>query len=150
MARKSIFLLPWSAPHPYTPYPDAEASFQSTELGVGYKGEEVSPQLPHSHPHSGHSPPPSPQTRARRSRHTWGVRVGGSERRRGREWPRGRGEDCGPRPGDANEPRGLADGGAERESAKEGASREDQLLGAQITAPPTPPPKPCRSHPERG
>ena len=30
---------------------------------------------------------------------------------------------------------------AESESAKEGASREDQLLRAQITAPPTPPPK---------
>lgn len=38
---------------------------------------------------------------------------------------------------------------SERASAKEGARREDQLLGAQITAPPTPPPKPCRCHPER-
>lgn len=39
----------------------------------------------------------------------------------------------------------------ESESAKEGASREDQLLRAQITAPPTLlPPQPCRSHPERG
>lgn len=30
---------------------------------------------------------------------------------------------------------------AENESAKEGASRKDQLLRAQITAPPTPPPQ---------
>lgn len=99
----------------------------------------MSPQLPRPHPHRGHSPPPSPQTRARRSRHTWGSPGGGSERRRGRERPGSRGKDCGPRPGDATEPRSPAGGGRERESAKEGASREDQLLGAQITAPPTPP-----------
>lgn len=73
-----------------------------------------------------------------------GVRVGGSERRRGRERPGGRGEDSGPRPGDATKPRSPAGGGGKRESSKEGASREDQLLGAQITAFPSPyPPNPA-------
>lgn len=67
--------------------------------------------------------------------------MGGSERRRGRERPGGWGEDSGPRPIDATEPRSPAGGGSERESAKEGASREDQLLGAQITASPHPTPQ---------
>lgn len=72
--------------------------FQSTGLGEGSKGEEVSPQLPHPHPNRGHSPPPSPQTRARRSRHTWGSPGGGKRAApgAGAAWRQGRGQRAAP------------------------------------------------------
>lgn len=125
--------------------------FQSTGLGEGSKGEEVSPQLPHPHPNRGHSPPPSPQTRARRSRHTWGSPGGGKRAApgAGAAWRQGRGQRAAPdRCHRAPQPCGRRRRTREREGGSE--PRRPAARSSNHRLPPPHPPKPSQSHPERG
>lgn len=67
---------------------------------------------------------------------------GGKERRRGRERPGGRGEDSGPRPGDATEPRSPAGGGGgEREHAGGSEPRRPAAPSSNHRFPPPHPPQ---------